>query len=71
MKKMNRHRNFSYKDEETEEEQAQELDAFADEIKDIFHQNSYGMMNIENNYMEAMLSETFRYKDIDKILDYP
>ena len=57
---------FSYKDEETEEEQAQELDAFADEIKDIFHQNSYGMMNIENNYMEAMLSETFRYKDIDK-----
>ena len=24
------------------------------------------MMNIENNYMEAMLSETFRYKDIDK-----
>lgn len=24
------------------------------------------MMNIENNYIEAMLSETFRYKDIDK-----
>lgn len=23
-------------------------------------------MNIENNYIEAMLSETFRYKDIDK-----
>ena len=57
---------FSYKDEETEEEQALELDVLADEIKDIFHQNSYGMMNIENNYIEAMLSETFRYKDIDK-----
>ena len=56
----------SYKDEETEEEQALELDVLADEIKDIFHQNSYGMMNIENNYIEAMLSETFRYKDIDK-----
>ena len=57
---------FSYGDEETEEEQAQESAVLADEIKDIFHQNSYGMMNIENNYMEAMLSETFRYKDIDK-----
>ena len=53
-------------EEETEEEQALELDVLADEIKDIFHQNSYGMMNIENNYIEAMLSETFRYKDIDK-----
>ena len=65
-KYMGRMLKYFFKDEETEEEQALELDVLADEIKDIFHQNSYGMMNIENNYIEAMLSETFRYKDIDK-----
>ena len=32
----------------------QELDVLADEIKDIFHQNSYGMMNIENNYIRCV-----------------
>ena len=63
----------SYKDEQTQEflikmkkqkeEQALELDVLADEIKDIFHQNSYGMMNIENNYIEAMLFRNVRYKD--------
>ena len=65
---MGRMLKYFFKDEETEEEQTQEFSygmkkqkrnkhrieaVLADEIKDIFHQNSYGMMNIENNYMEA------------------
>ena len=43
-----------------------DINEFAVFITDRFRKNSSGMLNIENNYTDVMLSETFRYKNIDK-----
>lgn len=54
------------KQEKKKLEKNLDINEFAVFITDRFRKNSSGMLNIENNYTDVMLSETFRYKNIDK-----